>query len=110
RRRLPGQDRRRPAARRGQPPVRRGLAGAGAADRRRRRPTLAEAGVAMANDKTEKATPKKRAEARKKGQVARSADLNGAIVLLVGILVLGVAGSAMASRMGSVMGEMFAKA
>jgi len=29
----------------------------------------------MAGEKTEKATPKKRAEARKKGQVARSADL-----------------------------------
>ncbi len=33
-------------------------------------------------DKTEKATPKKRDEARKKGQVARSQDLNGAVVLL----------------------------
>jgi hypothetical protein len=32
----------------------------------------------MADDKTEKATPKKREEARKKGQVARSPDLNGA--------------------------------
>ena len=35
-------------------------------------------------DKTEKATPKKREEARKKGQVARSAALSGAIVLLAG--------------------------
>lgn len=32
----------------------------------------------MAGEKTEKATPKKREEARKKGQVARSMDLTGA--------------------------------
>ena len=32
----------------------------------------------MASDKTEKATPKRREEARKKGQVASSTDLNGA--------------------------------
>ena len=36
----------------------------------------------MAENKTEKATPKKREEARKKGQVARSMDVNGAVVLL----------------------------
>ena len=36
----------------------------------------------MANDKTEKATPKKKDDARKKGQVARSQDVNGAAVLL----------------------------
>ena len=38
----------------------------------------------MADDKTEKATPKKQEEARKKGQVARSNDLNGAVVLRAG--------------------------
>ena len=38
------------------------------------------------HDKTEKATPKKREEARKKGQVAKSADLNGAVVLLAVVL------------------------
>jgi flagellar biosynthesis protein FlhB len=41
-----------------------------------------------ASDKTEKATPKHRAEARKKGQVAKSADLNGAVVLLAAIFAL----------------------
>jgi flagellar biosynthesis protein FlhB len=49
----------------------------------------------MANDKTEKATPKKQEEARKKGQVAKSMDLNGAIVLLAALLAL----SAFAPRM-----------
>jgi len=42
----------------------------------------------MAEDRTEKATPKKRADARKKGQVARSMDINGAAVLLASLLAL----------------------
>jgi flagellar biosynthetic protein FlhB len=46
----------------------------------------------MAEGKTEKATPKKREEARKKGQVARSADVNGAVVLLAGLLALSAFG------------------
>jgi flagellar biosynthetic protein FlhB len=45
-----------------------------------------------AADRTEKATPKRRAEARKKGQVARSADLGGAIVLLAALGALGAFG------------------
>jgi flagellar biosynthesis protein FlhB len=57
----------------------------------------------MAGDKTEKATPKKRREARQKGQVARSTDLQGAVVLLAGIIVLGSAGPAMVQRMADVM-------
>jgi flagellar biosynthetic protein FlhB len=48
-----------------------------------------------AGDKTEKATPKRQADARKKGQVARSMDLNGAVVLLASLMVL----SAMAPGM-----------
>jgi flagellar biosynthetic protein FlhB len=57
----------------------------------------------MAGEKTEKATPKKRGEARKKGQVARSTDLQGAIVLLAGIVALGAAGPGLVQRMGDVM-------
>ena len=38
--------------------------------------------MASGGDRTEKATPKKRDDASKKGQVARSMDLNGAVVLL----------------------------
>lgn len=48
-----------------------------------------------AGDKTEKATPKKMADARKEGQVARSMDMNGAVVLLASLMVL----SAMAPQM-----------
>jgi flagellar biosynthetic protein FlhB len=50
-------------------------------------------------EKTEKATPKKRDDARKKGQVARSADLNGAVVMLAGLLTIGFAGAGIASRL-----------
>jgi flagellar biosynthetic protein FlhB len=39
-------------------------------------------------DKTEKATPKRREEARKKGQVAKSQDLNSAVVLLAALFAL----------------------
>jgi flagellar biosynthetic protein FlhB len=43
-------------------------------------------------DKTEKATPKRREEARKKGQVAKSQDLNGAVVLLSALFALSIWG------------------
>ena len=55
--------------------------------------------------KTEKATPKRRDEARKKGQVAKSQDLNGASVMLAGLLVLGIFGGAMAGHMQHAMTE-----
>jgi flagellar biosynthesis protein FlhB len=53
----------------------------------------------MANDKTEKATPKKRDDARKKGQVAKSADVNGAAVLLAGLLAMSAFGPKMLEQM-----------
>ncbi|MCH1623768.1 flagellar biosynthesis protein FlhB [Fredinandcohnia quinoae] len=42
----------------------------------------------FAGEKTEKATPKKRQESRKKGQVAKSADVNTAILLLASFSIL----------------------
>ena len=51
------------------------------------------------SDKTEKATPKRREEARKKGQVAKSNDLSGAVMLLAGLIALGATGPAMVGRM-----------
>ena len=53
----------------------------------------------MAENKTEKATPKKRQEARAKGQVARSQDANGAIVLMASVLALSAFGPSMLRRM-----------
>jgi flagellar biosynthetic protein FlhB len=46
----------------------------------------------MADDKTEKPTPKRRLEARKKGQVAKSQDLVSAAVLAAGIGALAITG------------------
>jgi len=43
-------------------------------------------------DRTEPATPRRREEARERGQVARSADLSSAVVLLAAVLALRFAG------------------
>jgi len=50
-------------------------------------------------DKTEQPTPKRRGEAREKGQVARSRDLSGAVVLLTGLLSLMIWGPVLARKM-----------
>jgi len=52
------------------------------------------------HDRTEKATPKKREEARKKGQVAKSPDFNGAVVLLAGLTALSAFGPGLWQRIG----------
>jgi flagellar biosynthesis protein FlhB len=59
-----------------------------------------------ASDKTEKATPKKREESRKKGQVAKSADLNGAIVLLAGLFTLVATGPSIVGHCQDAMHDM----
>jgi flagellar biosynthetic protein FlhB len=46
------------------------------------------------DDKTEKATPKRRKESRKKGQVAKSTELNSALVLGAGLIALSMTGPA----------------
>jgi flagellar biosynthetic protein FlhB len=62
----------------------------------------------MAESKTEKATPKRREEARKKGQVARSADVNGAVVLMAGLLALSAFGPKMLEQLRQGMTDMLA--
>src|SRR5919197_1446832 len=57
----------------------------------------------MAGERTEKATPKRRNEARKKGQVARSADLNGSIVLLASLVALGSFGPKLVQKLEAAM-------
>src|SRR3954453_13805500 len=54
-------------------------------------------------EKTEKPTPKRLQEARKKGQVARSNDLNGAVVMLAGLITLGAAGPGMLAHVRNAM-------
>lgn len=52
----------------------------------------------FAGEKTERATPKKRQDARKKGQVAKSMELPAAMVLLMVLFVLYLYGSVMKER------------
>jgi flagellar biosynthetic protein FlhB len=61
------------------------------------------------NDKTEKATPKRRQEARKKGQVAKSTDLNAALVLGGGLIAITMLGPAVVSGAAGSMRMMFAQ-
>ncbi|MFS1518390.1 flagellar biosynthesis protein FlhB [Bacillus sp. SCS-151] len=53
----------------------------------------------FAGEKTEKATPKKRQESRKKGQVAKSQDVNTAIVLFVVFLFFWFSGPYMLDKL-----------
>ena len=48
--------------------------------------------AASADEKTEQPTPRRRKEAREKGQVARSQDLTAAVLLLAGFLSLALLG------------------
>ena len=61
--------------------------------------------MAGGGDKTEKATPKRREEARKKGQLARSQDLNGALVLIGGLIALTIWGPHVMEKLGASMRE-----
>jgi flagellar biosynthetic protein FlhB len=61
-----------------------------------------------AGEKTEKATPKRREEARKKGQVAKSPDLNGAIVLLTALFALSIWGPHIWNQLGGWMHDTLA--
>ncbi len=53
------------------------------------------------DDRTEKATAKHRKEAREKGQVARSADLGGSVVLVAGLLALSITSGRMMGAVNS---------
>jgi flagellar biosynthetic protein FlhB len=62
------------------------------------------------DDRTEKPTPKRKQEARKKGQVARSTDLSGAGVLAGGLIAVMLTAPAIVSRTGGAMTAFFALA
>jgi flagellar biosynthetic protein FlhB len=54
-------------------------------------------------DRTEEPTPKRRAEAREKGQVARSRDLSASLVLLISLLVLTFWSPAMGAKSAAIV-------
>jgi flagellar biosynthetic protein FlhB len=57
----------------------------------------------VADNRTEKPTPKRRKEARDKGQIARSTDLTSAAVLLGGILAVVVTAPAMLDHFSEIV-------
>ena len=59
------------------------------------------------SDKTEKPTPKRRGEARKRGQVAKSSDLNGALILLAGLVAISSLGPAVVHGAANLMRSSF---
>ena len=61
-------------------------------------------------EKTEQATPKRRDEARKKGQVARSSELSSVAILMAGALALGGLGSYMYSKLSFFMIDVLSNA
>ena len=61
-------------------------------------------------EKTEQATPKRREEARNKGQVARSSELSSVAILLAGVLALGGLGSYMYTKLSFFMVDVLSNA
>ena len=59
-------------------------------------------------DRTEKATPKRREESRKRGEVPHSPDLSGAVVLIAGIVTIALLGSHIAGSIGDFMRALLA--
>lgn len=59
----------------------------------------------MANDRTEKATPKRREESRKRGQVARSPEVNVAIGLLTAFSLLAAVGGSTLAAMRELLAD-----
>jgi flagellar biosynthetic protein FlhB len=57
----------------------------------------------VAENRTEKATPKRRDEARRKGQVARSTDVNTSAGLLAALVALALTGPTTVSRLADVV-------
>jgi flagellar biosynthetic protein FlhB len=63
-----------------------------------------------AEERTEPASAKKQSEARRKGKVARSAELNGAAVLVFGLTMVYFGGTAIAAKLADVARSTFANA
>jgi flagellar biosynthetic protein FlhB len=62
----------------------------------------------MANDdKTEKPTGKRKSEARRKGQVSKSTEVNGALVLVAGLIAISMQGPAVVNAMAGSMRALF---
>lgn len=58
-------------------------------------------------ERTERATPKKKEDARKKGNVAKSTEVNTAVVILTGTVVLALSGAQMVTNIAMIMKGIF---
>jgi len=61
-------------------------------------------------ERTEKATPRRREKAREEGKVARSQELSSAVILCLGIVAIYLLGPLLVSQMMQFMGYMFTEA
>jgi flagellar biosynthetic protein FlhB len=61
------------------------------------------------DDRTEKPTPRHRARARQKGQLARSADVGGSLVLAAGLLAVTLLGPAIVDSVAAAFREIYAE-
>src|SRR5258708_4839421 len=57
-------------------------------------------------DKTEAPTPRRRAEAREQGNVARSADLSGAVIIIGVMMILNSFGSRLVGALKAILQEL----
>jgi flagellar biosynthetic protein FlhB len=64
----------------------------------------------MADEKTEKPTPRRRERARSEGNVAKSAEINSGAILLTGTLVLALLGKSIFTGLTDLMKTVFANA
>jgi len=71
---------------------------------------MADNGQETFQERTEPASQKKREDARRKGKVVRSMEMNSAFVLVFGLLILWFGGSALLSGVAGVAREMFSTA
>lgn len=63
-----------------------------------------------AEERTEPASGKKKDDARRKGKVAKSVEMNSAFTLIFGLLILSVGGSAITANLAGVARNIFANA
>jgi flagellar biosynthetic protein FlhB len=66
---------------------------------------MAEEGGSQAQDKTEEPTPKRLQDAKEKGQVPRSRELNTTVVLMAGAAGIFMLGDGMGTRLSAMMRE-----
>jgi len=59
------------------------------------------------SERTERATPKRRSDARKKGQIAKSREVSSVTVLLAGLLILYFGGSYFSGQLSTFMAQSF---